>query len=82
VPTVEVELLSREGCHLCEDVLAELDRLAAEQPLTVRLVDIDADPVLRHRYALRIPVVRVDGLELCEGRITEADLRAALAGVA
>lgn len=78
---VEVELLSREGCHLCEDVLAELGRLAAEAPLTVRLVDIDADAELRRRYTLRIPVVRVAGRDLCEGRITPAQLRAALAAV-
>jgi glutaredoxin len=81
VPPVEIELLSREGCHLCEDVHAALHRLAAEQPLTVEVVDIDADPGLSRRYTLRIPVVRVGGRDVCEGRITEADLRAALAGM-
>lgn len=52
-----------------------------ERPLTVHVVDIDSDPSLRQRYTFRIPVVRVDGHDLCEGRITETDLRAAFAGV-
>lgn len=78
---VEVELLSRDGCHLCEDALVELEKLSVERPLTVRVVDIDSDPSLRKRYTFRIPVVRVDGHDLCEGRITAADLRAAFAGV-
>jgi glutaredoxin-like protein DUF836 len=63
VSNVEVELLSREGCHLCDDALVELEKLSLEHPLTVRIVDIDTDPSLRER------------------RITEADLRAAFAGV-
>jgi hypothetical protein len=82
VSNVEVELLSRDGCHLCEEALVELEKLSAERPLTVRVVDIDADPLLRNRYTFRIPVVRVRGHDLCEGRITEADLRAALAEMA
>jgi len=82
VSNVEVELLSREGCHLCEDALVELEKLSAERPLTIHIVDIDADPALRNHYAFRIPVVRVGGHDLCEGRISKADLRAAFAGIA
>lgn len=79
---LDLELLTRPGCHLCEDVEALLGGLAAEIPLTVRSVDIDADPLLRRRYGLRIPVVRSGGRDLCEGRISEAMLRDALTAVA
>jgi glutaredoxin len=45
-----VELLSRPGCHLCDDAREEF-----------REVDITADPELLEQYAEQIPVVFVDG---------------------
>jgi hypothetical protein len=54
-------LYSREGCHLCEELLAELAPWAAAHGTSVTLADVDADPVTRRRYGHRIPVLLVDG---------------------
>jgi hypothetical protein len=56
---------SRPQCHLCELLLDELLPVAAGQA-EVRVVDIDADPVLQERYWLRIPVVAGPDGELSE----------------
>jgi len=66
-----VVLYTRQGCHLCEEARAVLER----HGLSPRLVDIDADPVLRERYNECVPVVEIDGHERFRGRVNEVLLR-------
>jgi hypothetical protein len=77
-----VELLTRVNCGLCDRAQAALDAVARERPLTVVARDVDADEALLREFHLRVPVVRLDGRVLCEGVVTEADVRAALRQVA
>jgi glutaredoxin len=79
VPTVT--LYGRPGCHLCDDARAALERLRAEVPFEVHSVDIESDDALFRAYLERIPVVAVDGEEVYDYRVDEADLRARLARV-
>lgn len=58
-------LLGRDGCNLCEDMLAALKIQAARFNLTFREVDIDGDPELKARYDWEIPVLMADGQEIC-----------------
>ena len=78
MPTRTVELLSRVGCHLCDDARRLVERVAAEAGLTWTETDIDADPALRAEFGDLVPVVRMDGKELGYWRIDEARLRRAL----
>lgn len=68
-----VTLYSRPGCHLCEDALAGLRRLRAEVAFEIREVDIDGEEAMLRAYFDRIPVVELDGVELCDC-ILDADL--------
>lgn len=74
---MEVELLTRPGCHLCEEALTLLRRLGVEP----RLRDLDQEPGLRALYQLRVPVVLVGGRVVGEGRLDPVALGRALAGV-
>ena len=67
-------LYGRPGCHLCDDARAGLLRLAARRPFRLREVDIEADPALLRRYLERIPVICVDGEEICELFLDEETL--------
>jgi glutaredoxin len=78
-PTVTV--YGRPGCHLCDDALAALERIRAEIPFAVERVDIERDDALLRAYLERIPVIALDGAELYEYFLDEADLRARLARV-
>jgi glutaredoxin len=62
-----VILYTRQGCHLCQDALAVLKR----HGLDPRLIDIDADPVLRERYNECVPVVEINGKVRFRGRVNE-----------
>jgi glutaredoxin len=73
-----VELLTRAGCHLCDDVRGLVERVAAEAGVPWRETDVDGDPRLRAAYGDLVPVVLVDGKELGYWRIEEARLRRAL----
>jgi hypothetical protein len=66
-------LYERDGCHLCEEAGVQLDEMLGPDGYT--RVDIDADDDLVLRYAFRIPVIGLDGVDRLEGPITGPDLR-------
>jgi glutaredoxin len=74
-----VTLLSRPGCHLCDDARVHLTALAAELGFELEEVDIEGDDDLHRRYLERIPVVEVAGEEAFEFFVEEAELRRRLA---
>jgi glutaredoxin len=61
VPSVSVTLLSKPGCHLCDDARDVVSRVVAGRDVQVTELSILDDPELRERYAEEIPVVLVDG---------------------
>lgn len=68
-----VQLLTRPGCHLCEEAQAALDAvLGAEK---VDLLDITQHPELEELYVFRIPVVLYEGDVMAEGVIGKAEAR-------
>jgi glutaredoxin len=67
---VKVVLVTRHGCHLCEDALTLLHDLGIDP----ELADIDADDELHRLYDFRVPVLLVDGVALAEGVITQSQL--------
>ncbi len=73
-----VTLYGRPDCHLCDDARVVLERMRAEQPFTLHERDIEADDDLLRRYLERIPVVVIDGAEVCDLFVDEDAVRAAL----
>jgi predicted thioredoxin/glutaredoxin len=72
-----VVLVTRQGCHLCDEALSALKHLGVEPELR----DVDADAELYGLYDWRVPVVLVDGRVVAEGRIDRAALKRALPAV-
>ncbi len=73
-----IVVYSSPGCHLCEQAMSELRRLQAELgPAAVGIEerDITAEDALHRAYLERIPVIELDGEELCEYTIDEQLLR-------
>lgn len=57
---IRLRLLSRPGCHLCEEMRQEVDTLLADQPRTWEEVDVDSDQALAARFGNSIPVLFVN----------------------
>jgi hypothetical protein len=71
---MRVELITRQGCHLCEEALTIVRGLGVEPWLR----DVDADPELFTLYDFRVPVVLVEGQVVGEGQIKRETLGRAL----
>jgi predicted thioredoxin/glutaredoxin len=67
-------LVTRKGCHLCDQALKLLRENGAEP----ELADVDADDELFRLYDWRVPVVLRDGAVLAEGKINKDALAKAL----
>jgi glutaredoxin len=81
--TARVRLLTRTGCHLCDEARTVVTQVCAELGEAYEEVDIDVaaagDPELRRRYTDEVPVTFVDGAQHDFWRVDAGRLRAALA---
>ncbi len=69
----------REGCHLCEQVVASLFQLQEELGYEIEQIDIDMDPDLRKKYDVDVPVVTYQDEVIFYHFFDETQLRKALA---
>jgi glutaredoxin len=78
--TREVTVYSREECHLCDEAVATIERVASAVDATVAVeeVDVDEDPELAAEYGERVPYVLVDGRPAFKYRVSESELRSLL----
>ncbi|HLQ55583.1 MAG TPA: glutaredoxin family protein [Streptosporangiaceae bacterium] len=75
-----VTLLSRPGCHLCDDARAIIARVAGELGVSWEERDITRSPGDLRAYGEQIPVTLIDGVQHDFWRVDEDRLRAALRG--
>jgi glutaredoxin len=73
-----VVVLTREGCHLCEQAIAVVAAVCAETGDSYTTLDVDADPELVRQYTDQVPVTFVDGMQHDFWRVDPVRLRAAL----
>lgn len=74
---VSVTVYTREDCHLCEEAIETIERVADGEGVAVALdlVDVDTDPALREDYGERVPYVLVDGSPAFKYHVDERQLR-------
>jgi glutaredoxin len=71
-----VELLGKLECPLCEEAKDTLLSLRRELSFELRERDVRSDAALWERYRYEVPVVLLDGRELCRHRVDEAAIAA------
>ena len=78
---VPITVYTREDCHLCDEAVETLTRIADSEgvPVDVEEVDVDEDPDLREEYGDRVPYVLVDGTPKFKYRVDPARARSVLA---
>ena len=76
--TARVLLLSKPGCHLCDDARAVVAKVTAELGVAWEERDITASEEDTRRYWDEIPVTFVDGVQHDFWRVDERRLRQAL----
>ena len=71
---MRLTLYSRADCHLCDEMRSALEPYLLRHSLDLECVDIDRDPDLRHLHGARVPVLALDGEELCHWFLDEEAL--------
>ena len=77
----ELILYGRAGCHLCDEMKADL--LALRPPLEFHLTEVAVgwEGALAEKYGRLVPVLEMAGQEVCHYFLDEERLRAALGRV-
>ena len=78
---IDLTLLSRSYCHLCQEMEVALAPLAEEFGASVTVLDVDSDPELEARYDELVPVLLHGESEICHYFLDEAKTREYLAGI-
>lgn len=68
-PPARYEMVTREGCHLCDQMAALLDEVLPAHGLAWSPRDVDADPALRARFSALVPVLLRDGEPVAKLRL-------------
>jgi len=71
-------LYHRQECHLCDQMIDKLEPLAKQFDFTLVYVDIDADPALKQRFNVKVPVLMFKDDVVCCHFLDEKALRQAL----
>ena len=77
-PAPRITLLSRPGCHLCDDARAVVADVAAELGVGFEDRDISDSVADLAQYSDMVPVIFVDGVQHDFWRVDAARLRSAL----
>ena len=75
---MKLTLYTRADCHLCDGMQAALEAYVERFSLEMECVDIDRDPELQHLHGARVPVLALDGEEICHWFLDEPALLARL----
>ena len=73
-----IVVLTRQGCHLCEEAIAQVAEVCVEIGEAYAVLDVDSDPELQRLYTDQVPVTFVDGAQHDFWRVDPARLKAAL----
>jgi hypothetical protein len=79
-PRHTVTLISRPGCHLCDEARLVIEKVTAELGIGFDELDIASSAEYLRAYSDMIPVTLIDGVQHDYWRVSEARLRAALLG--
>jgi len=77
----ELRLYSRRDCCLCEEMKKAIGEVAAEIPLNIEEIDVDADPGLEARFGHEVPVLFINGRKAFKYRAAVRELKKKLRGV-
>ena len=74
----KLTVLSRGYCHLCHQMIAELEKLRARFGFEIEVVDVDRHPALEEKWGDKVPVLLDGEREICHYFLDLAALEARL----
>lgn len=74
----DISLITKSGCHLCEEAEVVLNQICKELGLEYSKIFIEENQDLALKFQEEIPVVLIDGIQHSAWRVDPVKLRAAL----
>jgi len=81
ITPIEITLLTRSDCALCDHAKDVLGRVAADYPLRIAQVDLNTEQgrhLAKSTWVVLAPGVLIDGKPFSHGRLSERKLRRTL----
>lgn len=75
-----LKLYVRDGCHLCEDMMLELNLRKDKMGFELETIEISEQPELESQYGAKVPVLLCDGQEVCHYFLDEIALNQCFGG--
>ena len=72
---LDLELMTRPGCHLCDDMKQVIHEAARGLDVRLREIDVSESVDLESRFGSDVPVLLVNGREAFRHRATVEELR-------
>jgi hypothetical protein len=79
-PPAQYEMLTRPGCHLCDEMAVVLDEVLPEFGLSWSPRDVDTEPEMRARFTDVVPVLLRDGRPVAKVRLDRRTLEQIVRG--
>lgn len=76
----DIQIYSRPGCHLCEQLIEEIMPLVRGRA-ELEVLNIDTRQDWQEEYGTRVPVVEFDGRFICQHELDRNALARVLDGI-
>ena len=63
--SLQFQVYSRSGCHLCEEMIEHLNVLKHEHMFDFEIIEITGDNTLETQYGVKVPVLMFNDREVC-----------------
>ena len=77
-----VVLYSKPGCHLCEEMKAEMSKAQCADLYSLEEINIESDSELLARYRFEIPVLMINDVEAFRHRLRSEEFKDRLTALA
>jgi hypothetical protein len=83
--SIQLTLIIRQGCHLCDEAANDLAGVVArfsaqnpDKPYSIDVLDVDADPDRKAKFSEEVPVLLLNGEQIAFFRIDQERVLAKL----
>jgi len=73
-----LKVYGRSQCHLCQNMLDDLNDIRSEYGFSIQYIDIDGNPELESLYGLKVPVLMAEEGGICHYTLDFKALKAFL----
>jgi hypothetical protein len=72
---IVIEILTKKDCCLCDEIKEIANKVLPDYPARLIITDIESDPILYENFKERIPILKINNIEIFVYKAHETSLR-------